>query len=81
MRIVLLLILLVSTCVSAQEKPPRVLFYPKPLVREYKAPMKAVTRIADVKAKHKGQASWREPVIDDGNSVSFFVQEPAGTKH
>ena len=54
------------------------LFYPKPLVREYKAPMKPVTRLADVKAKHKGHASWREPVIDDGNSVSFLVQEPAG---
>jgi mannose-6-phosphate isomerase-like protein (cupin superfamily) len=80
MRIVLLLILLVSTVVSAQEKP-RVLFYPKPIVREYKAPMKAVTRLADVKAKHKAQASWREPVIDDGNSVSFFVQDPVGTKY
>ena len=80
MRIVLLLILLVSTGVSAQEKP-RVLFYPKPIVREYKAPMKAVTRFADVKAKHKAQASWREPVIDDGNSVSFFVQDPVGTKY
>ena len=68
------------TGVSAQEAP-RVLFYPKPLVREYKAPMKPVTRLADVKAKHKGHATWREPVINDGNSVSFLVQEPPGTKH
>ena len=80
MRIALLLTLLVSTGVSAQEKP-RVLFYPKPIVREYKAPMKPVTRFADVKAKHKGQASWREAIIDDGNSVSFMVQDAVGTKY
>ena len=29
----------------------------------------------------QGHATWREPVIDDGNSVSFLVQEPPGTKH
>ena len=80
MRIVLLLILLTSPLISAQEAP-RVLFYPKPTVREYKPPMKPITRFADVKAKHKGHATWRELVIDDGNSVSFLVQEPAGTKH
>ena len=50
-------------------------------MRDYKAPMKPVTRFADVKAKHKGHATWREPVINDGNSVSFLVQEPPGTKH
>ena len=56
----LLVLLLLATAVSAQETP-RVLFYPKPLVREYKPPMKPVTRLADVRAKHKGHASWREP--------------------
>ena len=80
MRSFPVLLILISTGLSAQEKP-RVLFYPKPLVREYKAPMKPVTRLADVRAKHKGSASWREPVINDGNSVSFLVQEPPGTKH
>src|SRR3989338_4038811 len=80
MRLLFALTLLLTTVVSAQEAP-RVLFYPKPLVREYKAPMKRVTRFADVKAKHKGHASWREPIIDDGNSISFLVQEPVGTKH
>src|SRR3990170_4867624 len=79
MRVVPALVLLMTT-VSAQEAP-RVLFYPKPLVREYKAPMKPITRLADVKTKHKGHMSWREPVINDGNSVSFLVQEPVGTKH
>jgi mannose-6-phosphate isomerase-like protein (cupin superfamily) len=80
MRVLLALLLLVTAGISAQEKE-RVFYYPKPLVREYRPPMKPVTRLADVKAKHKGHASWREPVINDGNSVSFLVQEPSGTKH
>jgi hypothetical protein len=73
-------ILLLSVLVSAQEAP-RVLFYPKPIVRDYKPPMKPVTRLADVKAKHKGQTTWRELVVDDGNMESFLVQEPVGTMY
>lgn len=80
MRVLLALLVVLTAAVSAQEAP-RVLFYPKPLVREYKPPMKPVTRLADVRAKHKGHATWREPVIDDGNAISFLVQEPVGTKH
>ena len=80
MRVVAAFVLVFSAGMAAQEKP-RVLYYPKPLVREYKPPMKRITRLDDVKAKHKGHAEWRELVIDDGNSVAFYVQEPAGTKH
>ena len=43
--------------------------------------MKPVTRLADLKAKNQGRTTWREPVINDGNSVSFMVQEPPGTKY
>ena len=43
--------------------------------------MKPVTRLADLKAKNQGKTTWREPVINDGNSVSFMVQEPPGTKY
>ena len=81
MRVLLsFLVALVPAIAFAQEQD-RVLYYPKPLTRPYKAPMKPLTRLADVKAKHKGQVSWREPVIDDGNSLSFYIQEPPGTKH
>jgi mannose-6-phosphate isomerase-like protein (cupin superfamily) len=76
----LLLVFMLFTVVSAQEKE-RILYYPKPLNREYKAPMKPVTRLADLRAKNQGRATWREPVINDGNSVSFMVQEPPGTKY
>ena len=42
--------------------------------------MKPVTRLADVKARHQGEPSWREAVIHDENSRAFLVQEPPGTK-
>jgi len=80
MRVWLSVLLLVPIDVSAQEKP-RVLYYPKPMNREDKAPMKPVTRLADLKAKNQGKTTWREHVINDGNSVTFMVQEPPGTKH
>jgi len=81
MRTLVLCLLLLPAVVFAQDKP-RVLFYPKPLVRTaYTPPMKPVTRLADLKARHAGHASWREPIINDGNSVSFMVQEPSGTRY
>jgi mannose-6-phosphate isomerase-like protein (cupin superfamily) len=43
--------------------------------------MKPVTRLADVKARHRGEPAWREAVIHDENSRAFLVQEPAGTTH
>jgi mannose-6-phosphate isomerase-like protein (cupin superfamily) len=67
---------------SAQAQDNRTFYFPKPTARTpWTAPMKPVTRLADLRAKHKGEASWREPVIHDENSRAFIVQEPAGTKH
>ena len=81
MRIWVFCLLLLPTATAAQE-PERVLFYPKPVDRPaYEPPMKPVTHMADLKAKNAGKTSWREPVIDDGNSVAFMIQEPAGTRH
>ena len=85
-RPTLVLSLLVLPAVLAAQAPggvdTRVFYYPKPLARTpWQAPMKPVTRLADVKAKHRGEAGWREPVIHDENSLAFLVQEPAGTTH
>ena len=81
MRILAVCLLLLPTLAAAQEQE-KILYYAKPIERPaYKPPMKPVTRFADLKAKNQGKTSWREPVINDGNSVSFMVQEPAGTKH
>ena len=80
MRMWVFCLLLLPAVIAAQE-PESVRFYPKPLTRSYRPPMKPVTRLADLKAKNARETSWREPIIDDGNSVAFMIQELTGTKH
>jgi len=73
---------LIPIVLSAQTPDNRVYYYPKPLARTpWHPPMKPVTRLADVKAKHHGEPAWRELVIHDENSRAYIVQEPAGAKH
>ena len=57
-RMLVLLVLAIPTVLSAQSPDNRVFYYPKPIARsEWRAPMKPVTRLADVKAKHQSAAS------------------------
>jgi len=42
------------------------------------APNKAHTKLADVLAAHKGQASWREPIVRDTLLVADYVQMAPG---
>ncbi len=73
-------LLFLPALLSAQDS--RVFYFPKPVARTpWQPPMKPVTRLADVKARHRDEQSWREPVIHDENSRAFLVQEPAGTSH
>jgi quercetin dioxygenase-like cupin family protein len=44
------------------------------------APNKPHTRLADVLAAHKGQSSWREPVVRDVLLRADYVQMPSGAK-
>ena len=75
-------LLVVPALLSAQAPDERVLYYPKPLAKtRWQTPMQPITRLADVKAKHDGEAGWRELVIHDENSRAFLVQEPPGTRH
>jgi mannose-6-phosphate isomerase-like protein (cupin superfamily) len=78
--ILTLSLLFLPALVFAQDN--RVFYFPKPVARtSWQPPMKPVTRLADVKAKHPGEPSWREPVIRDENTLAFLVQEPAGARH
>jgi mannose-6-phosphate isomerase-like protein (cupin superfamily) len=79
MPIRMLLPLLCAAALSAQTQ--RVFYFPKPVKpTPYRAPMKPLTRLADLKAKHKGQANWSELVIDDGNTRASVVSAAPGTK-
>jgi len=54
---------------------------PKPLeVPKYVPPHKPVTRLADLKKKHAGQAEWREVIVDDSTLHGEYIQSAPGTK-
>lgn len=61
--------------------PPPMVWAPKPAtLPAYRPPHIPHVRLADVKASHRGQASWRLLVVDDGHSRGEYVQEAPGTR-
>jgi mannose-6-phosphate isomerase-like protein (cupin superfamily) len=48
---------------------------------KYVAPHKPHTKLADLKAKHKGKKMWREVIVDDAHLKSEYLYLPPGTKH
>jgi hypothetical protein len=79
MRIPLSLLMLLATTLRAQT--PRIFYFPKPVApTPYKAPMKPLTRLADLKAKHYGNTNWSELVIDDGNTRALVISAAPGSK-
>ena len=47
---------------------------------EYVAPHKPHTKLSEVLAKHKGQADWTEPVVDDDNLHADYISMGPGKK-
>ena len=67
---------------KTQQKKERVFYFSKPAERTpYEPPMKPVTKLADLKAKHAGKTAWRELVIADNNSRAYMIQQPPGSKY
>lgn len=73
---------MVSLCFSQgrgrpSEEPswaPKLVELPK-----YVSPHKPVTRLAEVKKKHAGEAEWREVVVDDSTLHGEYIQSAPGT--
>jgi len=42
--------------------------------------LKPWVKLADIKAKHKGQASWHEVIVDDGRLAGEYVADAPGSK-
>jgi mannose-6-phosphate isomerase-like protein (cupin superfamily) len=54
---------------------------PKPNeLTKYVPPHKPLTRFADVKAKHAGQANWGELVVDDDQLHAEYISSAPGTR-
>ena len=64
-------------------RPPhaRIFYAPKPIQpAPYLAPMKPLVRLADLKARHKGQANWTEQVVYDKNNRVEIISAAPGSK-
>lgn len=54
---------------------------PKPVeVPKYVPPHKPVTRLADLKKQHAGEANWRQVIVDDDTLHGEYIQSAPGTK-
>ena len=56
------------------------LWAPKGAPAKYAPPHQPHTKVAELKAKHAGQAAWRELIVDDEHLRSEYVQSKPGTK-
>jgi mannose-6-phosphate isomerase-like protein (cupin superfamily) len=66
---------------TAQNQPAKIFYAPKPIQPvAYEAPMKPLVRLADLKAKHKGQANWSELVVYDKNNRAEVISAAPGSK-
>jgi quercetin dioxygenase-like cupin family protein len=82
----------VSTALLAAQSPgaggnqtgkpvPTAAWAPKPTkTAVYTPPQKPWVKLSELKAKHKGEATWREMVVDDGRLTGEFYFAAAGTK-
>lgn len=65
----------------AQRAPEVPSWAPKPLeLPKYVPPMKPHTKIADLRAKHAGQANWNEEIVSDDHLHGEYIQSAPGTK-
>ena len=74
-----------STGVIAQQAAPKpvstVAWAPKPLKTPgYSGIQKPWIKLADLKAKHKNDATWRELLVDDGRLTAEYFGAAPGTR-
>src|SRR5688572_27907685 len=73
-----------SAVTEAQHAPrpvPTTVWASKPIkTPPYKAGLQPWVKLADLKAKHKGQASWHEVVVDDGRLTAEYFFAAPGTR-
>ena len=66
---------------AAPRPVPTNLWAPKPIKTPgYLPPQKPWVKLADLKAKHKGQANWHELLVDDGRLMAEYFFAAPGTK-
>ena len=74
-----------ASALHAQDQPPRpaplAVWAPKPTATPgYVPPQRPWVKLADLKARHKNDPSWRELLVDDGRLTGEYFAAPPGTK-
>src|SRR5258705_12778440 len=70
-----------SGAAGAERQPAKIFYAPKPIQpMPYLDPMKPLVRLADLKAKHAGQANWSELVVFDKNNRAEVISAAPGSK-
>ncbi len=81
LSVTLVVFLVASTWLGAQEAPKQQEFWvQKVKTVAYVPPNKPHTKLADLKAKYKNQANWKETVLKDGESQADYLSMAPGTK-
>jgi quercetin dioxygenase-like cupin family protein len=73
--------LCLAILLQAQEtRVPTIAWAPKPIkTPAYTPPQKPWIKLADLKARHKGERDWRELLVDDGRlTAEYFWAAPGG---
>ena len=65
----------------AQDKPlPTPVWVPKPIaIPGYTPPQRPWIKLPELKAAHRGDANWRELLVDDGRLMAEYVSAAPGT--
>jgi mannose-6-phosphate isomerase-like protein (cupin superfamily) len=79
-RLLACMMALLAVPALAQDRKVYMSWAPKGAPVPYKAPNKAVTRLDQVLAKHKGEKSWSEPVMLTGRYDARWIQIAPGEK-
>ena len=78
------LLVAVASAAAAQTPPrptPTAAWAPKPVkTAAYPPGIKPWVKLADLKARHKANANWREVIVDDGRLTGEYVAAAPGSK-
>ena len=73
--------LLTAAMTAQEQRVPTAAWAPKPTRPvAYTPPQKPWIKLSDLKARHKGESNWREPLVDDGRLAAEYVWSTPGTR-
>jgi quercetin dioxygenase-like cupin family protein len=80
-RLAVALQLIVPPAVFAQDKPvPTAVWVPKPIaLAGYTPPQRPWIKLPELRAAHRGEANWRELLVNDGRLMAEYVSAAPGT--